>query len=176
MTTSRRKFLKWGAAGAVAFGGGAFVYRSVGRFGPAAEGCQVFDADEIEVLEAAGEAYFPGGPEWPLTAKEAGCAQFVDRYVATLYDDNKLLFRALVRTLNISTLVTHRTLFKNLSSQARLEVLESWAASSLRVRRAGNQSLTLFIKMGYFENEKVRDAMGYTLGCAVSQEGRHQGI
>ena len=174
--TSRRRFLKLGIAGAVLLGGGTALYRAVGRFGPAAAGWKVFDADEVQVLEAACEAHFPGAPEWPLSAKEAGCAQFVDRYLAELYGDNQTLFRALLRTLNLSTLVTHRTQFKHLDPKERLEVLESWASSSMRVRRGGYSSLTLFIKMGYFENEKVREALGYTLGCTVSQEGRPQGI
>jgi hypothetical protein len=173
---SRRRFLKLGFGGALALGGGTWVYRTVGRFGPAAAGYQVFDENEVQVLEAACEAHFPGAPEWPLTAKEAGCPQFVDRYVAALYPDNQLLFRALLRTLNLSTLFTHRRTFRLLDAKDRLEVLEEWARSSLRLRRAGYQSLTLFIKMGYFENEKVREAMGYTLGCHVPQEGRPQGI
>ncbi len=179
MTTqqpSRRRFLKLGIAGAALIGTGTVVYRTVGRFGPPALGYKVFDADELAVLEAACEAHFPGPPEWPLSAKEAGAPAFVDRYLAELYPDNQKLFRALLRTLNLSTLVTHRAQFKNLPVKDRFEVLETWAASSLRLRRGGNQSLTLFIKMGYFENEKVREALGYTYGCEVSQEGRPQGI
>jgi hypothetical protein len=173
---SRRRFLKLGIAGAVLLGGGTALYRTVGRFGPAAAGYKVFDDDEVKVLEAACEAHFPGAPEWPLSAKEAGCAQFVDRYLSELYSDNQTLFRALLRTLNLSTLITHRTLFKNLDAKERLDVLESWASSSMRLRRGGYASLTLFIKMGYYENEKVREALGYSLGCEVSQEGRPQGI
>ncbi len=173
---SRRKFLKLGIAGAVVLTTGTAVYRAVGRFGPAAVGYRVFDEAELLVLEAACEAHFPGGPDWPLSAKEAGCAQFVDRYLAELYPDNQLLFRALLRMLNVSTLVTHRRFFRTLLPAERLEVLEDWAKSSIRLRRGGYASLTLFIKMGYFENEKVREAMGYSLGCNVPQEGRAQGI
>lgn len=173
---SRRRFLKLGIAGGLLLGGGTLVYRAVGRFGPPALGYKVFDVDELAVLEAACEAHFPGPPEWPLTAKEAGVPQFVDRYLAELYPDNQLLFRALLRMLNVSTLVTHRRTFRSLSPADRLEVLEEWAKSSLRLRRGGYASLTLFIKMGYYENEKIREAMGYTLGCNVPQEGRPQGI
>jgi hypothetical protein len=173
---SRRRFLKLGIAGAALLGTGTALYRTLGRFGPPALGYKVFDAEEVAVLEAACEAHFPGPPEWPLTAKEAGVPAFVDRYLAELYPDNQTLIRALLRTLNVSTLVTHRAQFKNLPVRERLDVLDTWAASSLRLRRAGNQSVTLFIKMGYFENEKVRGALGYTYGCEVPQEGRPQGI
>lgn len=173
---SRRRFLKLGLAGGAVVATGALVYRSLGRFGPAAPGYQVFDADELLVLAAACEAHFPGPPEWPLSGKDAGCIEFVDRYIGGLYPDNQLLIRAFLRTLNVSTLITHRRTFRTLSPQDRLEVLEGWASSSLRIRRGGYASMTLFIKMGYFENEKVREAWGYSLGCQVPQEGRPQGI
>jgi hypothetical protein len=169
---SRRRVLKLGLAGAALLGGGSWVYRTVGRFGPAAPGYRVFDPGELAVLEAICEAHFPGPPDWPLTAKEAGCVEFVDRYVGGLYSDHQLALRALVRTLNVSTLVTHGRTFRWLTPTDRLEVLEGWAKSSLQLRRAGNQSLTLFVKLGYFENPRVRDAVGITLGCPVSQEGR----
>lgn len=173
---SRRRFLKLGLAGGLVLGTGTALYQAVGRFGPPAPGWRVFDAAEIAILEAAAEAHFPGAPDWPLTAKEAGCAPFVDRYVSNLYSDNQLLIRALLRTLNLSTLVTHRRTFRTLEAKDRLEVLESWASSSVKLRRGGYASLTFFIKMGYFENPRVHEAMGYTLGCNVPQEGRPQGV
>ncbi len=65
---SRRRLLKWGIAGAAVLCGGAWVYRTVGRFGPPAPGLLAFDAQEFAVLEATCEAFFPGPPEWPLSA------------------------------------------------------------------------------------------------------------
>jgi hypothetical protein len=173
---TRRRILKFGIAGAALASGGTWVYRTVGRFGPAAPGYQVFDENEVAVLEAACEAYFPGPPDFPISATEAGTAQFVDRYVGGLYSDTQLLIRALLRTINVSTLLTHGRVFRWLSVGNRFEVLERWTTSSLRVRRAGNQSLRFMINMGYMENEKVRTAMGFTEGCTISQEGRPQGI
>jgi hypothetical protein len=173
VATTRRKFL---IGTGVIIAGGAVLYRAVGRFGPAATGYKVFDEDELAVLSAATEAYFPGPPEWPLSGKEAGCIEFVDRYVGNLYWDNQLLIRALLRSLSVSTLVSHRKTFRWLSVQERADVLDAWAGSTSRLRRGGHQSLALFIKMGYFENERVREAMGYTLGCNVPQEGRPQGV
>jgi hypothetical protein len=157
-------------------GGGTWVYRAVGRFGPPAPGYVVFDPYELAILDAACDAFFPGPPEWPLTATEARTTMFVDRYVGGLYEDNQTLFRALLRTLNVSTLLTHGRTFRWLSSQDRFEVLEGWAKSSLYVRRSGHLSLSLIIKMGYYENEKVRAAAGFVEGCPLSQEGRPQGV
>ncbi len=173
---TRRRLLKWGVVGGALLGGGTYVYSAVGRFGPPAPGLKIFDAHELAVLEAACEAYFPGPPLSPFTAAEVGTAQFVDRYVGGLYPDNQILLRALLRTLNLSTVLTHGRTFRWLSPADRFEVLEAWADSNLRFRRAGQQSLSLFIKMGYFENTKVREVSEFVEGCPVSQEGRPQGI
>jgi len=157
-------------------GGGTWIYRTVGHFGPPAPGLLVFDEHELSVLESVCDAFFPGPPDWPLSAAEAGTAKFVDRYVGGLYADNHTLFRAFMRTLNLSTVLTHGRTFRLLSNKDRFDVMEGWANSSLYVRRAGNQSLSLIIKMGYFENEKVREAGGFIEGCPIPQEGRPQGI
>jgi hypothetical protein len=173
---SRRRLLKWGVAGGALLGGGTWVYKTVGNFGPPAPGLVVFDAHEFAVLEATCDAFFPGAPDWPLSAAEAETAKFVDRYVGGLYPDNQMLFRAFMRTLNLSTVLTHGRTFRWLSQPDRHEVMEGWANSSLYVRRAGNQSLSLIINMGYFEHPRVREAGGFIEGCPIPQEGRPQGI
>ncbi|MBK7857603.1 MAG: gluconate 2-dehydrogenase subunit 3 family protein [Archangiaceae bacterium] len=173
---SRRRFLKLGIAGAVLFPAGVLMYRTFGTFGSPAPGYRTFDERELAVLGAVADAYFPGPPDQALSGREAGCVEFVDRYVHHLYPDNRVLLRALLRTLDVSTLASHRSRFTDLSDAERLTVLETWAASSLRVRRAGHSSLTLFVKMGYFENDRVREHLGYTLGCEVPQDGRPQGV
>lgn len=167
--------MKLGIAGAAVLGGGTFVYRSFGRFGPAAAGFRIFDAYELSVLEAVCDAHFPGTDGAP-SAKEAGCAAFVDRYLSELYSEQHTLVRALLRTLNLATVVTHGRTFRFLSVEDRADVLATWASSSLRLRRAGKQSLSFIINLGYFENERVREVLGYTHGCEISQEGRPQGI
>ena len=136
----------------------------------------VFDADEFRVLEKACEAVFPGPPEWPFSADQVQTAAFVDTYVANLYDDHHLLFRTLLRTLNVSTVVSYGRSFYWLGLEKRQEVLQQWRNSDLRLRRAGYQSLTFAIKLGYFEDDRVRAAGGFTPGCAVPQDGRPRGL
>jgi 5-carboxymethyl-2-hydroxymuconate isomerase len=101
---------------------------------------------------------------------------FVDAYVGNLYEDHHLLFRALVRTLNVSTVVSDGRSFYWLGLRQRQEVLQQWRTSDLRVRRAGYQSLTFAIKLGYFEDDRVRAAGGFTAGCILPQEHRPQGL
>ena len=151
------------------------MYRTLGRFGPPATGRLVFDEQEYDVLEKACAAMFPGPPEWPFKASEVGTAEFVDTYVGGLYEDNQFLFRVLMRTLNVSSVLTHGAAFRWLTENARREVLSAWRESDLRVRRAGYQSMSLMIKMGYYEDDRVRASAGFVAGCDLSGRAKPPG-
>lgn len=152
---------------------GVWFYRTTARFGPPAPGRAVFDASEFAILEAIALTFFPGPPACPLSADEVGLAARVDDYVATLYPDTQLLFRALVRTLNLTPVVTYGRSFYFLAPEARMKVLESWKESEASLRRAGHQSLSFALKMAYYEDARVRAAAGFTHGCDLS---RHPGV
>lgn len=173
---TRRNLLKAFGIGGVVLAGGAWVWNTVGRFGPPAEGRLVFDADEFRILEKVCEAVFPGPPDYPFSAHQVQTAEFVDAYVSNLYDDLQLLFRTLIRTLNVSPIVTHGRSFYWLGLEKRQAVLEQWANSDLRLRRAGYQSLTFAVKLGYFEDDRVRAAGGFVPGCNLPQAGRPPGL
>jgi len=168
---SRRKLLAAAGFGAVLLGGGAWVWKTLRGFGPAKKGYFVFDATEVEVVEKLAEAVFPGPPALPFTAKQARVAEFVDLYVHGLYDDTQTLFRTLVRTLNLSTVLSHGASFRFLSAERRRQAFAGWGVSELRVRRAGYQALLLPLSMGYFEDDAVCQALGFTSGCGVEGMG-----
>ena len=172
---TRRTLLKAFGVGGLVLAGGTWVWRTVGRFGPPAAGRMVFDADEFRILEKICEAVFPGAPDFPFSADQVQTA-FVDAYVGNLYDDHHLLFRTLLRTLNVSPIVSYGRSFYWLGLEKRQEVLNQWRTSDLRLRRAGYQSLTFAIKLGYYEDDRVRAAGGFTPGCAVPQDGRPPGL
>jgi hypothetical protein len=164
---TRRRVLKWGSVGAVLIGAGAWFYRTPARFGPPAPGRAVFDTNEFEVLEAAAMTVFPGPPVCPYSGADIDIAARVDEYVGGLYPDTQLLFRALVRTLNITPVVTYGRSFYYLTPRLRARVLESWQDSEASLRRAGHQSLTFALKMAYYEDKRVRAAAGFTSGCPI---------
>jgi hypothetical protein len=154
--------------GAVLITTGVWFYRTTARFGPAAPGRAIFDANEFAILEAVALTLFPGPPDSPLSGEEVTLAAKVDDYVATLYPDTQLLFRALVRTLNITPVVTYVRSFYFLTPKLRIKVLQSWKESERSLRRAGHQSLTFAMKMAYYEDPRVRAAAGFTHGCDLS--------
>ena len=173
---SRRTLLKTLGVGGLVLAGGTWVWRTVGRFGPPAAGLMVFDSDEFNILGKACEALFPGLPEVPFSAAQVDTPRFVDTYVGGLYPDHQLLFRVLIRTLNLSPIPTRGRSFYWLPLAARQEVLQQWRSSELRVRRAGWQSLTFAIKLGYYEDDRVRAAAGFKLGCDIPTDQRPPGL
>lgn len=169
---SRRRLLKIAGLGGLALAGGGWVVATLRGFGPPKEGLRVFDRAEADVVDALCEATFPGPPDNPFSAADVKLPEFVDLYVSGLYDDTQTLFRMLIRTLNLSTFVSYGRTFQWLPVKKRQDVLREWATSELRVRRAGYQSLSFALRMGYYEDERVRAALGLTAGCGVSQAGR----
>ncbi|MBL9038363.1 MAG: twin-arginine translocation signal domain-containing protein [Archangium sp.] len=165
---SRRGLLKAAGIGGVALLGGGWVVHTLRGFGPPVAGRFVFDAIEYDVVEKMGEAFFPGAPDWPFTAAEVDVPRFVDLYVSELYPDSQQLFRMLVRTLNVSSIVSHGAAFRFLPLARRADVLVGWRESTFRVRRAGYLALSGVFHMGYFEDERVRAAGGYVTGCDLS--------
>jgi len=165
---TRRSLLKAAGIGGALLGAGAWLNGVLRGFGPPKEGLFVFDANEFEVVEKLADAMFPGPPTHPFSAAEIDVARFIDLYVANLYDDTQQLFRMLVRTLNLSTVVSQGAAFHYLPRSRRQKTLAEWATSDLRVRRAGYQSLSFPAHMGYYEDERVRAAAGFTTGCDLS--------
>lgn len=169
---TRRTLLKVAGVGGVLLGGAAALNHALRGFGSPKDGLRVFDAVEFDVLEKACDAMYPGPPEVPFSSADIGVPRFVDLYVSHLYEDTQELFRMLLRTLNLSSVVHHGATFRFLPRAQAASVLEEWRTSTLKVRRAGWQSLSLAAAMGYYEDERVRTAAGFTLGCAVDTSSR----
>ncbi len=166
----RRTLLKAAGWGGLFLGGGAWLWHALLGWEKPMKGLRVFDSVEFDTVEKVADAMFPGPPDWPFSAQEVGVAHFVDLYVWNLYEDTQQLFRMLIRTLNVSTLVSQGAVFRLLPRPRRVRALAEWAESELRVRRAGYQSLSFALHMGYFEDERVRRAAGFSTGCALADE------
>ncbi len=164
----RRTLLKIAGVGGLFLAGAGTLYRTLRGFGPPAKGLFVLDELEADVVTQLARASFPGPPGWPLSADEVNVTAFVDLYVSQLYSDTQGLFRTLLRAVNVSTLPTHGATMRTLPTDARLAAWKAWGDSSLHLRRAGYQSLTFAMNLGYFEDDRVRAAAGFTRGCDLS--------
>jgi Gluconate 2-dehydrogenase subunit 3 len=165
---SRRQLLAAAGVSGLLLGASAFTYRALRAFGPPRAGLRIFDELEFEIIRSIAEAKFPSGGSWPLSVAEARVPEFVDLYVSGLYDDLSSLYRTLVRAFDIAAWPSHRARFHTLTLEQREHVLQQWSTSPFKAQRAGYQSLTFPIHMGYFENESVEKALGFDVGCQVS--------
>ncbi len=166
---SRRTFIKRLIAGLSLVALGGIAYRVLFARGRPAPGNRSLTEEEMKTAEAVAETFFPGPPRVPVSARDADVPAFVDGYVADLPEDRARLFKLLLRTLEWSTLPTHGSRFTGLPVQERRAVLDGWNASRLYPRRTAYRSLRLACAMGYFENDRVREAVGWRLGCLPSR-------
>jgi hypothetical protein len=128
----------------------------------------VLDTREADIVQKISMACFAGPPEWPLSADEAQVTRFVDLYVSELYADTQGLFRTLIRAVDLSSLPTRGRPIRSLERTECLKAWHAWRDSTIAVRRAGYQSLTFAMNLGYFEDDRVRAAGGFTRGCDLS--------
>ncbi|MGQ0508416.1 MAG: gluconate 2-dehydrogenase subunit 3 family protein [Myxococcaceae bacterium] len=166
---SRRSFLRAGGIGGGVFVLGAWAYRTFWRLGSPARGRQCLNDEEAVVADAVGEAFFPGKPEVPFSAAEVQLTDFVDGHVGGMYEDNQRLFKVLFRALNIFAFFSHGKSFARLTLAQRQAALDGWRFSALAARRAGYQSLRLVFGLGYFEDVRVRRALGFRWGCDLGE-------
>jgi hypothetical protein len=160
--------LKLAGVGGALVAGGGWAYHWLWRLTPPGPGLVLFSTDELELAEAVGEAFFPGPPVSPLSAKEIALARFADSYVGGMYESEHRLFKLLFRVLDLNALFTHARHFPALAVAQRKSLLDAWWHSRLATRRAGYQSLRYVFSMGYFEDHRVRKALGLRFGCDLS--------
>jgi len=167
---SRRSILKIAGLGGAMLLGGGWLFKALRGFGPVAKGLRVFDEHEFGVLKVVSHAMFPGTKEWAVQPEHLQIPEFVDAYVSGLYPDTQILFRTLLRAFNLAALTEYGKSFVNLNLNQCQEVLHDWANSDSLLKRAGSQSLSFPINMGYFENDEVMKAAGISLGCPAGLE------
>lgn len=166
---SRRTVLKVAGAGGVVLLGGAWLYRTFWRRESPGPGLLCLTQDEFAFCEAVGEAFFPGPPRSPFSAKELDLGHFADRYVNDLYPDKHRLFKVLVRTMNAWPVLRHKATFVHLPLDVRRRVLESWERSPTLLQRASHQTLRILFSVGFFEDLRVRKALNLQFGRDLSK-------
>lgn len=168
---SRRTLLKLGGAAGALLAAGGWAYRAVLWSAPPGPGLSVLSTEELGIADAIGEAFFPGPPQSPLAAREVGLGRFIDRYLSELYEDQRDLFRLVLRLLEAAPAFGSGRGFSRLAVPARQEVLAAWSRSRLLYKRVAYQSLRFAFSMGYFEDGRVRQALGLRFGCAAAESG-----
>jgi len=133
---------------------------------------------EAALVASASEAMFPTGGEIPESGPDAGIPAFLDRYVATVPPQVRLLMRLLFFLVEHATLVFPGPAprgwrrFSALDHEQRIAVLEGWRTSRLFPRRLVFTSLRAMLTMGYFADPAVLRRIGlapFAVGTPVCE-------
>lgn len=163
---TRRRLLALGVGvGALTLAGGAAWLVSVPR---AAPGRAVLSDDESALLTRLGEVWFPPGNPLGVAAGEVDLAAGLDVVVASFTAREQRVLHALLRALDQLPRATLRstTRFRDLPLAQRRELLVEWEGS-LGPRRQLAGLLRVLVGIPYFEDERVRLAIGHQLGCPL---------
>jgi hypothetical protein len=155
---SRRLLLKGGLAAGFLVAGGAGLALSRGSVAP---GLKRLTTRERDTIAAMAEAWFPARDGVPGAAA-VDVAGGVDAYVASLPDLLGRLTKLLVRAIEYGAYPVELARFSALPVDGRLACLDAWENSALYARRMGFVSLKLAVGMAYFDDPRVRAAIGWT--------------
>lgn len=158
---TRRQLLVCLGIGGTAAALGAFGYRLL-SWGAPAPGLAALTSVEVGTVVALCEVLLPG--EGPVPAALAiGLPARFDRLLAEADREPARLVKLLLRAFEYGSLPAGR--FSHLSLGRRRAEVAAWERSRLALRRRGLSTLKLLIGMPYFEDERVRAAMGWHVGC-----------
>ncbi len=168
---ARRDFLRGAAYGTVALTAAGWLpsgcagYQDLVR-PEEARGLRFFDAKQLAIFRAVAKRMIPDEDGWP-TVEEARVAELVDEELALwrnepplgpVLDDLKLLL-ALVE--HGTLLDGHWSRFTRLPPDAQDDVLASWEASSIEVRRVGFQALKNLVVFTYYDDDRTFAKLSY---------------
>ena len=104
-----------------------------------------------------------------MSAAEVQLPEFADGYIGGMYEKEQRLFKLLLKAFNLQPVLSEGRTFVALPLEKRQRVLGDWAESKMSARKAGYQSLRFVLSLGYFEDLRVRKALGIRFGCPLPE-------
>ena len=163
---TRRRLLGLGVGvGALTLLGGAGWLVSVPS---PASGRVVLSEAEAELLTRLGEVWFPGGNPLGVAAADVDLAQGLDEVLSSFTAREQRVLHVLLRALDQFPRATLRssTRFRELPLEERRALLVEWEGS-LGPKRQLAGLLRILVGIPFFEDERVRLAIGHQFGCPL---------
>jgi hypothetical protein len=163
---TRRQLITRGlvASGALVVGGISVRYGPI-FFQEPMTGLSVLTRKEHDIIISLLEVFFPKEGDMP-PADEHFIIPRLDQHLADTHRDMRLLFRAMLHTIEDHAAVMRFSRFTKLSREERTAEVRAWETTPLYLKRMGFSSVKFLIGMFYFEQPDVREAMGFYLGCS----------
>ena len=161
MLSLNRRWMVFGSLGALVVGGGVVAVKG----DPPAPGMAVLAPDELRVVRALCEVWFPPGV-FAVDGLEAGVPEAVDEIALDIMEDISLAgFLYVLRVLEWSPLARWSRRFSELSVTERVVVLDRWSETEVAPRRAAIDAVKAVLGIAYFRHPQVVEAMGWRTGC-----------
>lgn len=163
---TRRRLLGLGVGvGALALAGSAGWLLSVPRPGA---GRVALSDHEAELLVRLAEVWFPPGNPLGVAAGDVDIGGELDRLLAFLAPREQRAVHAILRVLDQLPRAGLRstTRFSALPLEERRAILVSWETSQGPKRQLAGL-LRVLVGLSYFEDERVRRAIGHSFGCPL---------
>ena len=116
---------------------------------------------EAAFVDALGAVMFPPGGAVPVSGRDAGLVDYLDRFLLGLDRTKRLQIRLLFALIEHATLlfpgpgVGGMRRFSSQDEVARAQILEGWASSRLAIRRLLFQALRAVMTMAYLGSPAV---------------------
>lgn len=162
MHLSRRRVIIGAATVAALAALGVRVTRLPG----AAPSHRLLSDDEFVLVTAIADGLFPPGNPLGVAGNEVAVAEEVDRLLATELDpEMRLVFRYLIRGLDLGTVASRGRSFAALDTEARADVMRVWSDSSVVPRRMAFEGIKLVVGMAFMNDPKIVAATGWEFSC-----------
>lgn len=163
---SRRHLLLGSAAVALAGSTGAVLAL---RLSAPAEGYTVFNDEELGVIRALSELWFPAGV-FPVDGLQAGVPRKADEIARMILLPVQMAgFRYVLRTLEWGTVARWGKPFTELTVEERGVVVGRWSAAEPVARRTAIDAVKAVLAMAYFSHPDVLQTIGWRVGCGLGK-------
>ena len=133
--------------------------------GPA-DGMTILNSEELSVLHALCEVWFPPGV-FPIDGVAAGVPERVDAVLVDILEEVQLVgFRYVLRTLQWSTIARWGRRFTELEVQERIIVIDRWSDADVVPRRAAVDAVKAVLAIPYFRHPVIVETIGWRTGCS----------
>lgn len=132
--------------------------------GPA-PGRQALSEREARVAAALFATCFPGGGRLPAVDVDAAL-DGLDAFLYRTDPDQRILFRAMMHVVEDQCLLFRGRFFSAATASVRLAEVRAWETTPIYTKRTAFTSVKILIGMQYAEQDSVRRAIGWYVGCA----------
>lgn len=119
------------------------------------------------IAEVLTDQLIPAGGKIPLAPADTDCYAFLARYLRDQAPGTRMALKLLYVAFDLAPFlfIGRFSRFVNLGPEARELYIADWASSRIYYRRMTLVLLKTLSGMGYYNDPKVLEAIGYNLAC-----------